>query len=99
MLHVKEPYLWGQTYIKTEKKAEETLKSKKKKKNIREKRPGGVNMSVFPKKQSESEKGPPKDGLQRHTPATSITTQVLTTTILPYPIVFSRLESMTALIH
>lgn len=96
MLHVKEPYLWGQTYIKTEKKSRRDFKKQKKKKNIREKRPGGVNMSVFPKKQSESEKGPPKDGLQRHTPATSITTQVLTTTIPPYPIVFSRLESMTA---
>lgn len=64
-----------------------------------EKRHGGVNMSMFSKKQSESEKGPLKDRLQRHTPVTSIATQVLPTTIPPYPRVFSKLESMTALIH
>lgn len=57
MPRVIEPYLWGQTYSKTGKKAEEILKSKKK---IMEKRHGGVNMFVFSKKQSESEKGPRK---------------------------------------
>lgn len=61
MPHVMELYFWGQTHSNTEKKSRRNFK---KQKVIMEKRHGGGNMSVFSKKQNESEKGPRKTALK-----------------------------------
>lgn len=89
------PYLWCQTHSKTGKKSRRNFK---KLKIIMEKRHGGGNMSVFSKKQRKVRRALKRwpstaypSNLYRHPgPAYHI---------LPYSIVFSELESMTALIH